>query len=125
MSGSAEQTFWTDMLGLAYQPKGEARPPHELAARSSRSAYGRGEVPEGALILTCGVDCQLDRIEWQVIGHGEGFQKFVIDVGAIAKHISEPDCQRNLDLLLQRRWTNFRGRSLEISMTAIDWFFDR
>jgi phage terminase large subunit GpA-like protein len=116
----AEQTFWTDTLGLAYQPKGDARPPHELAARASRSHYGRGEVPEGALILTCGVDVQLDRVEWQVIGHGEGFRKFVIDVGVIGKHISEPDCQRNLDLLLQRRWTNCRGRPLEISMTAID-----
>ena len=116
----AEQTFSTDTLGLAYQPKGDARPPAELAARAARSGYGRGEVPPGALILTLGVDVQLDRIEWQLIGHGEHYKKFVIDVGTIGKHISEPDCVRNLDLLLQRRWPNFRGRQVGISMAAID-----
>jgi phage terminase large subunit GpA-like protein len=118
--GSAEQTFWTDTLGLAYEPKGEARPPHELAARASRSHYSRGEVPEGALVLTLGIDCQLDRCEWQLIGHGEHYRKFVIDIGTIGKHISEPDAQRNIDLLLQRRWTNFRGRQIGLSLTGID-----
>jgi phage terminase large subunit GpA-like protein len=118
--GSAEQTFSTDTLGVAYEPKGEARPPYELAARASRSHYARGEVPEGALILTLGIDVQLDRCEWQLLGHGEHYQRFVVDVGVIGKHISEPDAHRNLDLLLQRRWRNFRGRELAISMTAID-----
>ena len=84
------------------------------------SHYSRGEVPEGALVLTLGIDVQLDRCEWQVIGHGEHYRKFVIDVGTIGKHISEPDAQRNIDLLLQRKWTNFRGRQIGISLAAID-----
>jgi phage terminase large subunit GpA-like protein len=117
---SAEQTFSTDVLGRAYQPKGEGRPPEELAARAARSHYGRGQVPQGALILTLGVDVQLDRVEWQLLGHGEHFRRFVIDVGTIGKHISEPDCQRNLSLLLERKWGNSRGRQLAISMTAVD-----
>ena len=117
---ASEKTFWNDTLGKPYEAKGEGRPPEELAARAAKSHYARGEVPKGALILTLGVDCQLDRCEWQVIGHGEHYRKFVIDVGTIGKHISEPDAQRNLDLLLQRRWTNFRGRQLEISLAAID-----
>ena len=117
---AAEQVFCTDVLGRAWQPKGEARPPAELAARAARSPYARGEVPHGALVLTLGIDCQLDRCEWQVIGHGEHYRKFVIDVGTIGKHVSEPDAQRNLDLLLERRWTNFRGRQLGISLAAID-----
>ena len=117
---ASEKTFWNDTLGKPYEAKGEGRPPEELAARAAKSHYARGEVPKGALILTLGVDCQLDRCEWQVIGHGEHCRKFVIDVGTIGKHISEPDAQRNLDLLLQRRWTNFRGRQLEISLAAID-----
>jgi phage terminase large subunit GpA-like protein len=117
---ASEKTFWNDTLGLAYEPKGEARPPHELAARASRSQYARGEVPEGALVLTLGIDCQLDRVEWQVVAHGEGYRRFVIDIGTVGKHISEPDAQRNIDLLLQRKWTNFRGRQIGISMAAID-----
>jgi phage terminase large subunit GpA-like protein len=117
---ASEKTFSNDTLGLAYEPKGEARPPHELAARASRSHYSRGEIPEGALVLTLGIDVQLDRCEWQVIGHGEHYRKFVIDVGTIGRHVSEPDCQRNIDLLLQRKWRNFRGRPMGISLAAID-----
>ena len=117
---AGEQVFSTDVLGKAFQPKGEARPPYELAARAARSHYARGEVPQGCLILTLGIDVQLDRCEWQVLGHGEHYRKFVIDVGTIGRHISEPDCQRNIDLLLQRKWTNFRGRQIGISLVAID-----
>ena len=117
---AAEQVFSTDVLGLAYQPKGDARPPAELYARASKSSYSRGHVPRGALVLCLGVDCQLDRVEWQLIGFGEHYRKFVVDIGTIGKHTSEPDCQRNLDLLLARKWTNFLGRQLEISMAAID-----
>jgi phage terminase large subunit GpA-like protein len=118
--GAAEQVFSTDVLGKAFMPKGDGRPPTELAARAERSHYARGEVPEGGLILTLAVDCQLDRIEWQLVGHGEGYRRFVIDIGTIDRHISEPGCQRDLDLLMRRRWTNFRGRPLEVSMCAID-----
>jgi phage terminase large subunit GpA-like protein len=77
-------------------------------------------VPKGALILTLGIDCQLDRVEWQLLGHGEHYRRFVIDCGTIGKHISEPDCQRNLDLLLARKWPNFCGREIGISLAAID-----
>jgi phage terminase large subunit GpA-like protein len=118
--GGAEQTFSTDVLGRAYQPKGDARPATELAVRAEMSHYARGEVPRGALVLALGVDAQLDRVEWQLIGFGEHYQKFVIDIGTIGKHISEPDCQRNLDLLIARKWRNFIGRELEVSMTAVD-----
>jgi len=117
---AGEQTFWTDTLGKAYQPEGDGRPPSELAARASKSHYARGVVPEGALILCCGVDVQIDRVEYQIVGFGEHYRKYVVDVGVIGKHISEPDCQRNLDLLVQRRWPNFRGRPVGISMTAVD-----
>jgi phage terminase large subunit GpA-like protein len=62
----------------------------------------------------------LDRVEFQLLGNGEGYRKFVIEIGTIGKHISEPDCQHNLDALLRRQWTNCRGRKIGISMTAID-----
>ena len=71
----AEMTFWTDTLGRAYRPKAEATPPQELAARAASSNYARGEVPKGALILTLGLDCQLDRVEWLLLGHGEGYHR--------------------------------------------------
>ena len=55
-----------------------------------------------------------------LLGFGEGYRRFVIDTGEVGKHISEPDGQRNLDLLLQRNWRNKFGRELEIRLAAID-----
>ena len=117
---ASEKTFWNDALGKAYEAKGEGRPPEELAARATKSHYERGSVPQRALILTLGIDVQLDRIEWTLLGHGEHYRRFVIDCGTIGKHISEPDCQRNLDLLLARKWPNLCGREIGVSLAAID-----
>ena len=117
---ASEKTFTNDVLGKPYEAKGEGRPPEELAARAAKSHYERGSVPQGALILTLGIDVQLDRVEWTLLGHGEHYRRFVIDCGTIGKHIGEPDCQRNLDLLLARKWPNFCGREISISLAAID-----
>jgi phage terminase large subunit GpA-like protein len=67
-----------------------------------------------------GVDCQLDRVEWQIVGFGREYRRYVVDYGTIGKHIAEPDCQRNLDLLLARKWTNFCGCEMAITLAAID-----
>jgi phage terminase large subunit GpA-like protein len=117
---AAEQVFCTDVRGEAYEIPGTGRPPGELAARAARSSYGRGQVPQGALILVLAIDVQGDRCEWAVIGFGEGYRKYVIDIGTVPLHISERDAQRNLDLLTRRPWPNFRGRLLEPSITVID-----
>jgi phage terminase large subunit GpA-like protein len=118
---ASEKVFANDVIGRAYELRGElGRPWQDLKARAEKSHYGRGQVPKGALILTLGIDCQLDRIEWVLLGHGREYRRYVVDYGTIGKHIAEPDCQRNLDLLLERKWTNFRGRSMPISLAAID-----
>src|ERR1700730_10198096 len=39
---------------------------------------------------------------------------------ARGRDFGEPDCQRNLDLLLDRKWPNHRGRPMSISLAAID-----
>ena len=117
---AAEQVFCTDIRGEAYELPGTGRPPGELAARAARSHYTRGQVPQGALILVLAIDVQGDRCEWGLIGFGEHNRKYVIDIGTAPGHISEQDSKRNLDLLIRRRWMNFRNRAVELSMTVID-----
>ena len=117
---SAEQTFYTDTLGIAYEIQGTGRPWEELKNRAAKSHYHRGTVPQGGLILTIGIDCQLDRVEWVVLAHGRQFRRFVVDYGTISKHISEPDCQHNIDALINRTWPNYCGRSMAVSLTAVD-----
>jgi len=117
---AAEKTFLNDTAGRAYRAHGEARPWEEIRDRAAESPYVRGNVPAGALLLMLGIDCQGDRVEWQLVGFGREYRRFVIDYGIIQNHISDHDCQRNLDLLLAKRWKNVAGRQLEVDLTAID-----
>ena len=87
---------------------GQLRPWEELAARAKRSDYERGTVPKGALVLMLGIDCQIDRVEYRLVGFGREYRRYVIDYGTIPKHIAEPDCQAALDLLVERKW--LKGR---------------
>jgi phage terminase large subunit GpA-like protein len=113
---ASEKTFWNDALGKAYETRGDGRPWEELRDRAAKSDYKIGTVPKGARLLFLGVDCQLDRLEWVVIGFGEHYRRYVVDCGTIGKHISEPDAQRNLDLLLARTWPNVFTRQIGISL---------
>ncbi|MFZ3352255.1 MAG: terminase gpA endonuclease subunit [Xanthobacteraceae bacterium] len=116
----AEKVFLNDTAGKPYRAHGEARPWEELRDRAAQSHYVRGTMPAGALLLMMGIDCQHDRVEWQLIGFGRDYRRYVVEYGIVDRHISDPDCQRNLDLVLQRTWKNAAGRQIGIDMTAID-----
>jgi phage terminase large subunit GpA-like protein len=117
---AGEKTFANDTAGKAYRAAGDARPWEELRDRATHAPYTRGQIPAGSLLHFIGVDCQADYVQWQAVGFGKDFRRFVIDRGVIERHISDPDCQRNLDLLLQRKWRNGVGRELGVDLAAID-----
>lgn len=117
---AGEKTFTNDTTGKPYRAQGEARPWEELRDRARESDYVRGTIPPGALLLMMGLDCQGDRVEWQLVGFGRDYRRYVIEYGIVPHHISDPDCQRNLDLLLARKWKNHVRREIGIDLTAID-----
>jgi terminase, large subunit len=114
------RTFINTTLGETFEQRGTARPWEELSARARSSTYRRGMVPEGAALLFLGCDCQLDRIEWMLVGRGSNNKKFIIDYGVIHWPISEADGQRALNALLRRRWNNYCGMPQSITMCAVD-----
>ncbi len=116
----AEQTFITDTVGKAYKAQSETTPWEQLRDRAAGSHYIRGTVPAGAFVLMIGIDCQGDRVEWQLVGFGEDFRRYVVDYGIIPNHISDMSCRRHLDLLLQRRWSNSFGYQFGVDFAAID-----
>ena len=116
----AEQTFICDTVGQAYRAQSETTPWEQLRDRAALSHYVRGTVPAGALLLMLGIDCQGDHVEWQLVGFGKEFKRYVIDYGIIDRHICDPNCQRNLDLLMQRRWTTITAPVSAVDFAAID-----
>jgi len=116
----AEQTFTCNTVGRAFRAQGESPPWETLRDRAARSHYIRGTVPRGSLLHMIGIDCQIDRVEWQLIGFGSEYRRYVIDYGIIGRHISDSNCQRNLDLVLARKWKDSAGREFGVDFAAVD-----
>ncbi len=70
--------------------------------------------------MTIGVDCQGDRVEWQVIAWGRERRRWIVDAGVFPGHISDLKAQRSLDGLLEQTWPNVFGRKIAADMLAID-----
>lgn len=117
---AAEQTFNNDTAGKAYKAQGEAPPWESLRDRATQSPYRKGEIPSGALALFVGIDCQADRVEWQCVGFGRDFRRYVVDYGVIPGHITDAVCMDRLDALMRQTWPNSVGRRIEIDRAAID-----
>jgi phage terminase large subunit GpA-like protein len=117
---SSEQVFLNDTVGLAYRQKGDAPPWEDVRTRAEETGHVRGKLPTGSLLLTLGMDCQKDRVEWHLIGWGRDLQRWVIDYGVVPGHISEPETQAALSVLMKSTWKNAAGRDIGIDMGAID-----
>lgn len=117
---AGEQVFLNDKCGKAYQTKGEAPPWEKLRDRALQSHYPRGEIPVGALVLTLGIDCQGDRVEWHLVGWGRDFRRYVIDYNVIPGHISDETCRARLDALVKQTWKNAFGQRIGVDRVAID-----
>ncbi|MDX3929212.1 MAG: phage terminase large subunit family protein [Shinella sp.] len=117
---ASEQTFLNDTVGKAYVTAGEAPPWETLRDRGVNSHYARGRIPAGGIIITLGIDCQSDRVEWQLVAWGRDFKRWVVDCGVIPGHISEKGCQDRLDALVVQTWSNAYGQKLRPDRAAID-----
>lgn len=115
-----ERVFMNDTCGLAYEAAGETVPWEVLRDRAEKSHYRRGQIPAGGLLVTIGVDCQKDYVQWQVVSWGRELRRWVVERGVFPGHISEPSCQVLLDGLLTQAWPNAVGRRLPADMLAID-----
>ncbi|MGB0901185.1 phage terminase large subunit family protein [Halocynthiibacter sp.] len=115
-----EQTFWNDVVGKAYRILGESPPWEDLRDRASEADYDHGTIPAGYPLLTCGVDCQGDRVEWQVVAWGPNKRRAVVEYGVYNGHISDEICQSNLNALLKQGFRNAYGRKIKIDLLAID-----
>ncbi len=111
------QTFTNLVLGEPWKTEGEDLDEHELWGR--REPFTLSEMPKDVLFLTCGVDCQDDRLEVVIMGHGRT-DLFVLDHRVIWGAIDGDAVWQDLDSLLRERWKHPLGGTIGIDACAVD-----
>lgn len=115
-----EQTFSNDDLGIAYEAAGESPPWEEIKAQADESGHQRGIIPQGGLLLSIGLDCQGDRIEWHLRAYGTEVRAWTVDYGVVEHHIATEEARVELDKLLTRTWKDTFGNHRAATTLAID-----
>lgn len=111
------KTVYNTLLGRLWDDQNVILDEDDLMKR--REEYD-AELPEGVLCLTCGVDTQDDRLEYEVVGYGMDLQNWGIEKGYIFGKPSDDDVWERLDGVIDRRWKYKNGKGLRISLTFVD-----
>ncbi|KHQ50375.1 phage terminase large subunit family protein [Mameliella alba] len=124
VEAETEQTFWNDVLGLPYEQASKGPDWEKLRDRVENVPDGEGRgvgiVPARGVILTAGVDCQIDRTEVQVVAYGANYQRWVIEYRVIPHHVGSEEGRAALDALLKTTWRTEKGHRLPLDRMAID-----
>ena len=92
------QVVYNTCFGELWEDRGDMEDEDSLMAR--REDYGDIELPEGVLVLTCGVDTQDDRLEYEIVGHGHFSETWGIKKGVIMGRPDDDETWRALDEVL-------------------------
>jgi phage terminase large subunit GpA-like protein len=113
------QTFINTALGECWEEDYAARVgAGELQARAED--YEPGVVPEGAVLLTAGVDVQDNRFEIKIDAWGEGEQSWVVGYETIFGDPAQPEIWKQLDEALFRAIPHANGAPMKLSAIGID-----
>lgn len=118
------KVFYNTVLGELWEDRGDLEDEDTMLAR--REDYGTAEdgtpveLPDGVLVLTCGVDTQDDRLEYEVVGHGHYGETWGIKKGIIMGDPNYDDPWERLDEVVSHVYKFRNGRGLTVSMTCVD-----
>ena len=112
------QVVYNTCFGELWEDRGDMEDEDSLMAR--REDYGDIELPEGVLVLTCGVDTQDDRLEYEIVGHGHFSETWGIKKGVIMGRPDDDETWRALDEVLDHVYRFESGVGLRISMAFMD-----
>jgi phage terminase large subunit GpA-like protein len=118
------KVVYNTLLGELWEDRGDIADEDTLMAR--REDYGvtksgeRVELPQGVLVLTCGVDTQGHRLEYEVVGHGHYGETWGIKRGRIMENPDEPEAWEKLDDVIDHVYKFEDGKGLKLSITCVD-----
>ena len=118
------QVVYNTLFGWLWENRGDIADEDTLLAR--REDYGVRsdgtmiELPEGVLVLTCGVDTQDNRLEYEVVGHGHYGETWGIKKGYIMGKPDTEEVWQQLDDVVDHIYKFADGKGLKISITCVD-----
>lgn len=111
------KVWWNTVLGLPYENTSGAIEAEAL--ESHREEYP-AELPDGVLVLTCGVDTQDDRLECEVVGWGIGHESWGIEYRVFYGDPGQKEVWQALDDFLSKTWSYSNGDKLGLACVCID-----
>lgn len=113
------KTWVNTIKGAPWEERGESTDAESLAAR--RETYDDQTLPDGVRLITAGVDTQDDRLEYSLVGWGEGEEAWVITHGIVMGDPAQLGTWAELDEVLKNfRGATESGRSLRIRAGCVD-----
>lgn len=111
------KVVYNTIFGELWEERGEVENSDDLINR--REDYG-AELADGVIVLTCGVDTQDNRLEYEVVGHGHYGETWGIEKGIIQGRPDTNEVWQRLDDVLDHTYMFSSGKGLKISLTCID-----
>ena len=111
------QVVYNTCFGELWEDRGDLEDEDSLMMR--REEYS-AELPDGVLVLTCGVDTQDDRLEYEVLGHGHFGETWGIKKGIIMGRPDDSQTWKALDDVVDHIYRFEDDAGLRISMTFVD-----
>ena len=111
------QVVFNTGFGELWEDRGELATEDEMLKR--REEY-EAELPDGVLCLTCGVDTQDNRLEYEVVGWGKFGESWGIYKGYIFGRPDDPAVWAKLDEVLERTYKFKDGTGMIISVCCVD-----
>lgn len=115
---ATKQVWWNTQAGWPYRPK--VGKEIEAGTLLSRREVWPGEVPDGAALLTAGVDTQDDSLYVKVKAWGRDEESWKVHTEVLEGDPSQPEVWERLDALLLRPWFRADGREFRIAAACID-----
>jgi phage terminase large subunit GpA-like protein len=111
------QVVYNTRFGELWEDRGDLEDEDSIMGR--RESY-KAELPDGVIVLTCGVDTQDDRLEYEVVGHGHFGENWGIRRGVLMGRPDDPEVWQRLDDVIQHIYRFESGQGLRISVTFVD-----
>lgn len=111
------QVVYNTRFGMLWEDRGDLEDEESIMAR--REEY-KAELPYGVLLLTCGVDTQDNRLEYEVVGHGHFGETWGIKKGIIMGRPDAEETWQALDDVIDHVYRFESGVGLKISAAFVD-----